>query len=483
MKVSLSRPTTFASSNLASLTRTTSLAVERPREDPKNGLPAAKQSLKRKRENGPRIATQVWGSQIDILDTPLTSRTVHKAVRRCTIKQRNRKEIIVFKENLKALYGDKIAQRIYKQFLIKGYMEGLPLSQERYGSLQEQAKKLYDQAMMKTELTILTLPKDVVRKIVHFLGCGIMAVEATQFIWGLGFIGGRDGRLACGRQIDDNQIRQWIRSGILSPSCGLEHLDLSYSKITERGFKLLIQCGCLNKVKSLKLQGHWVTDDLIGQLVQSENIRGLKKLNLNGCPELTDVAMEAIARSPHMSALEELSLVCCPGVTDIGVESVAWSPHMSALGVLNLIKCFLLTDRAAQAIAGSFYMSALRVLDFSYCAHLTDEGVGAITRSPYMSALEELSLFWCPKLTDRGVQTIAGSPYMSVLRRLYLSWCSRLTDEGIKTITRSSYMSGLEKLYLNGCSLLTTRGVQAISKSRYTRATKVLYDQVTDATS
>ncbi|KAJ8605811.1 hypothetical protein CTAYLR_000556 [Chrysophaeum taylorii] len=125
----------------------------------------------------------------------------------------------------------------------------------------------------------------------------------------------------------------------------------------------------------------------------------IKVLNLGGCDDITDEAVEAIAA--ECGELEVLN-VSYAKISDAALIAVA--SNCSKLEVLGALECKSLTDEALKAIAAR--CSDLRVLEVSGCYKITDAGVGAIAaRCP---KLAKLNISWCGGLTDGALEAIAA---------------------------------------------------------------------------
>ena len=69
---------------------------------------------------------------------------------------------------------------------------------------------------------------------------------------------------------------------------------------------------------------------------KSEPTFDRKKLNLEGCTDVTDEALDMLARWPDWAALEKLNLHLCTEISDKGLGALAHSGQLIHLTDLNM---------------------------------------------------------------------------------------------------------------------------------------------------
>ncbi|XP_074050880.1 protein AMN1 homolog isoform X7 [Macrotis lagotis] len=161
------------------------------------------------------------------------------------------------------------------------------------------------------------------------------------------------------------------------------------------------------EVESLDLRSCDISDIA---LLQLDNCRKLKKLNLNSSKEnrisVTSEGIKAVAST--CSFLFQASLKRCCNLTDEGVLALAFNCRL--LKIVDLGGCSRITDVSLQALGEN--CSFLQSVDFSatqeihmgHCVNLTDSAVEAVlTCCPQIHIL----LFHgCPLITDHSREVL-----------------------------------------------------------------------------
>ncbi len=180
-----------------------------------------------------------------------------------------------------------------------------------------------------------------------------------------------------------------------------------------------------------------------------------KRLNLEGCTDVTDEALDMLARWPDWTALERLNLHLCAEITDKGLSSLAHSTQLTHLVDLNIGGCLLVTDRGVANLAHS--LREWHSLDLSHLDLLTDASLGFIAHSEMCRGLQRLRLFGSKKLTDQGLHILSTSPLLDSLVELDLGGgLFHLTEQGIVHLAE---MRSLETLSLSECSGVTDKAL------------------------
>lgn len=169
----------------------------------------------------------------------------------------------------------------------------------------------------------------------------------------------------------------------------------------------------------------------------------LVQLNVGRCTQLTDVSIVAIAAG--CPSLQELTAWGCENLTDESIKAIAVG--CPSLVTLNVHACENLTDASIKAIAAG--CPSLTSLDAWGCVDLTDEAIKAIAAG--CPSLASLDVERCRKLTDASIKAV-GAGCLSLLS-LNVSGCEYLTEDFIFTIATSSRF--LKTLDARGIHLLT----------------------------
>lgn len=181
----------------------------------------------------------------------------------------------------------------------------------------------------------------------------------------------------------------------------LESINLNgCQNIDDEGLLALAQ-RC-SKLRSISL--YWnvkVTDKGLCKLLRAQQGQELRHLNFSGCKHLSDETVQRIvSKAPNA---EHLDLTRCNQVTDVGALLVC-----ECLASLRVLRLYAMAQLNPQAFTALHKLLWLEELDLCGC-RVED---GAIVRwldSCAPSKVEILNLTWCPALTDTTVLAIAQS--------------------------------------------------------------------------
>ena len=135
-------------------------------------------------------------------------------------------------------------------------------------------------------------------------------------------------------------------------------------------------------------------------LVRIVTLATLQVLNLRGCRELTDAAMQHLE---HLH-LHELDLSFCAALTDKGVREVAQSRTLQrSLRRLSLVALGNVTDEAFRALAHL----ALNHLDVSQCEEVSDLGFELLMGGQCAYTLTSVAFCWCPLVSGTTLLSFA----------------------------------------------------------------------------
>lgn len=209
----------------------------------------------------------------------------------------------------------------------------------------------------------------------------------------------------------------------------------------------------------------------------------LRQLNLDGCHEITDAGIKAIAATCGRR-LESLSLYWNMKVTDAAALTLALRcgpslrhlclsgcQKMSSTGILSLAsRCNGLTsldmtrlpnvDDTALAAIVQAQGAALRELRVFACSQYTDVPILALARHcPHLTALDCTGL---RHLSDAGLVALAEG--CRELSTAIFSWATRLTDEAVIALALGCG-SRLRTLSLHGLTGVSAeRGLAALAQ-------------------
>jgi Leucine-rich repeat (LRR) protein len=202
---------------------------------------------------------------------------------------------------------------------------------------------------------------------------------------------------------------------------GLKRLDLSLTRISDRGLRALKN---LPAVEELNLYfAEQITDEGVSIV---KNWKHLRRLNVRGT-KITDATLEFLAGVPTLEWLD----IGWAQITDTGLE------HLSSLSNLRHLAMGgnKLTDTSLQFLR---QMPQLEYLDIGgaqrtdsglWSLSLTETGVQAIAS---VTALRELRMAGS-SVTVRGLDLLRG---LTKLERLNLQACKRLRDDAAATLAQ-----------------------------------------------
>ncbi|KAI0082474.1 RNI-like protein [Panus rudis PR-1116 ss-1] len=142
----------------------------------------------------------------------------------------------------------------------------------------------------------------------------------------------------------------------------------------------------------------------------------LRMLDLTGCANITDEAIEGIISVAPK--IRNLVLAKCTQLTDAAVESIcALGKH---LHYLHLGHASAITDRSITSLARA--CTRLRYIDLANCVQLTDMSVFELSS---LAKLRRIGLVRVSQLTDQAIYALAERH--STMERIHLSYCDQIT--------------------------------------------------------
>lgn len=184
----------------------------------------------------------------------------------------------------------------------------------------------------------------------------------------------------------------------------------------------------------------------------------LESLNLSGCYNLSDFALES-AFSKEVASLKVLNLSLCKDVTDSSLRRI--TANCKSLEVLDLAGCSKITNTSL------FYISMLKKvkrLNLRSCRLISDQGIADLCNTSVLvnsnRTLEDLCLQDCQKLTDESLRHISTG--LPELEKMNLSFCVSITDTGLKSISR---IGTLRDLNLRSCDNISDIGIGFLAEN------------------
>ena len=206
-----------------------------------------------------------------------------------------------------------------------------------------------------------------------------------------------------------------------------------------------------------------VSDSSLGRI--STHCKNLKSLDLGGCAKVTNAGLMFV--SWGLKQLEHLNLRSCRQISDHGIGQLAGiedtkatmptTAAPSSIRDLGLQDCQKLTDDALKF--ASVGMPELRRINLSFCSSVTDTGLKSLARLPKM---DDLNVRSCENVSDIGIGFLSGeeSPASARLRSLDASFCTNVSDAGLRHI--SAGLPALRSLSMTTCAV-TDQGLERLA--------------------
>ena len=194
--------------------------------------------------------------------------------------------------------------------------------------------------------------------------------------------------------------------------------------------------------------------------------RQLRELRVNHCVLITDSAFLELPKSLSFESLRILDLTGCVQLRDEAVEKIIdTSPRLRNL---VLAKCREVTDRSVLAITK--LGKNLHYIHLGHCGNITDDAVIQLVK--LCNRIRYIDLACCHRLTDASVKQLAQLPK---LRRIGLVKCHNISDRSIIALAKAGMQrpakavvpSLLERVHLSYCLHLTL----GVSNPGHLRAT------------
>ena len=165
------------------------------------------------------------------------------------------------------------------------------------------------------------------------------------------------------------------------------------------GLQLMSKSKCAKHIKSLNMHGCFQIQNVA--LESIGRFTALETLILSGCTKLTAGGISKLANA--CPQVFELSLSGCGDcISDASMETLAQS--MKLLTTVNVSDCKKIGRRGFVALSGC---TRLKRLDASGCSRVTDDAVMSLCSGRFTPGLDLLDLSRCPKVSDVALTYIA----------------------------------------------------------------------------
>lgn len=215
----------------------------------------------------------------------------------------------------------------------------------------------------------------------------------------------------------------------------LESLTMAYCRaLTGRGLVEGLTSQINNTLQELYLEDVCFIDE-VSICTMLERLPNLRKLSLDNCRlATTDQTLATIFQ--HQTLLRVLKIDYCSRITDSAFTGFGDEPYpitrLRGLRKLNVRGCANLTDKLLKR---ALKLPELLSLNLDYCNRLETKGIAALTVN--CPALEMLSLASCSLLDDEAVRFIVTN--LKRLRALTISNCSMLTLKAFRHIANKAH--------------------------------------------
>ena len=202
-----------------------------------------------------------------------------------------------------------------------------------------------------------------------------------------------------------------------------------------------------------------VSDNSLGRI--ATHCKNIEVLDLGGCTKVTNMGLFFI--SLGLKNIAKLNLRSCRQISDQGISHLAGVSHpasraSSSLIELGLQDCQKLTDESLKHISTG--LINIRKINLSFCVSITDTGLKSLAR---LSGMNDLNLRSCDNVSDIGLSFLSDDTSFcgSSLRRLDISFCANVSDAGLKHVANG--MTGLESLLMTTCAV-SDEGLKSVSE-------------------
>ncbi|CAL1128684.1 unnamed protein product [Cladocopium goreaui] len=183
-----------------------------------------------------------------------------------------------------------------------------------------------------------------------------------------------------------------------------------------------------------------VTDEGLGKVLRAQPCGRLQELCFSGCKFLSDETLQRIiGRAPHLQLLD---LTRCPKVSDLGATLVCEN-----LPELQIFRLYAMAQLNPSAFAQLQRLPLLKELDLCGCRS-EDDHVIAFLAQAETGVLQTFNLTWCCALTDATMLAIAK--YCTRLKWLSFFGNLNVTAAAVEALAASSCGSSLRYLDLRG---------------------------------
>jgi len=150
-----------------------------------------------------------------------------------------------------------------------------------------------------------------------------------------------------------------------------------------------------------------------------ENLKELRILRLELCPNLTDAGLRSLK---DLTQLEDLRITHCSGITDAGVEHLK---GLTNLKHLQLVK----TSITGDGLKSLKNLTQLEYLRIAYCSGITDAGVEHLKGLTNLKHLQLIEI----NITDDSLKLFKNMN----LKTLTLIGCQKVSPKAIEDLRRA----------------------------------------------
>ncbi|KAG2372757.1 hypothetical protein C9374_013209 [Naegleria lovaniensis] len=254
----------------------------------------------------------------------------------------------------------------------------------------------------------------------------------------------------------DDIIRELCNSDKIK---NLKHLDLNGSKVSSNGIIMLSNGVSMSNLTVLKLIDIMFGEEGLSAFVNSTVLHNLQNLNLLLC-SIGTTGARLLSNSPHLTQITTLALES-NSIADEGVLALCESACMRNVTDLDLSDNDVTEKAVSYLTSNTSSMKCLTRLNLDWNS-IEVQGAKLIATSQTMQYLKNISMCGCG-IGDEGIHAICTSDYMKNLTSLNLDE-NNISTTGIAYLVSSTFRSCLQHLSLE-CNSIGVEGARLLTTS------------------
>lgn len=236
---------------------------------------------------------------------------------------------------------------------------------------------------------------------------------------------------------------------LLSKSKTIESITLKRSSVIANTLAADLRLHIKLDIKSLDFSDcYFLSDESVMKF--AETCPNLRIINLSHCGKISDHTILKLSKC--CPQLQNINLRDNNSITDMGIGELSSRCNLREIHLINRRN---VTDIAAFKIAE--HCQDLESITLS-SPHLTDAAIVALATN--CSRIRHATFSWCRQITDAALIEVAAS--WSNLEYLNVSSCSNISNVAVTVVARSC--GRLETIKLRSCRLITDAAVRELAE-------------------